>query len=54
MDIAKYMVTAILLTSVFSDFDKSWVLVLIIAAVAITLLVGLWLVKSNNKSIKIE
>ena len=55
MDIAKYMVTALLLSSVFGDIDQVSVFVSVIIASAITLGWGLYLVndkKGTNKKKK--
>lgn len=49
MDIAKYMTTAILLSSVFSDMQNVWVYVSVIGAVLLTLIVGLVLVREKQK-----
>lgn len=49
MDIAKYMTTAILLSSVFSDMQNVWVYVSVIGAVLFTLIVGLVLVREKQK-----
>lgn len=53
LDIAKYLVTAILLSSVFGDIEEKWVIYLIvIISSALTLCGGLWLIKdkkNNNK-----
>ena len=49
MDIAKYMVTAILLTSVFNEFEQIWLIITTISAAVIILLIGLKLVKDNEQ-----
>ncbi|ATV32031.1 DUF6722 family protein [Prevotella intermedia] len=49
MDIAKYMVTALLLSSVFGNMDNLWVFVSVIIGAALTLGWGLYLVKDNIK-----
>lgn len=49
LDIAKYMTTAILLSSVFSDIQSVWVYVSVIGAVLLTLIVGLVLVREKKK-----
>lgn len=50
MDIAKYLVTGILLTSVFADMDKIQ-LTIYVLIVGITLLsIGLILIKSSEKT----
>lgn len=52
MDIAKYMVTALLLSSVFGDIGQTYVFISVIAASAITLGWGLYLVKDNKDTSK--
>lgn len=54
MDIAKYMVTALLLSSVFGDIGQTSVFVCVIAASAITLGWGLYLVKDNKDANKMK
>ena len=51
LDIAKYMATAILLTSIFSDMQNIWTYVIVAITVVATLLLGLWLTrdKTNEK-----
>lgn len=51
MDIAKYMTTAILLSSVFSGIEEwAWyVYALIVVAVLVTLFVGLSMVKDKEE-----
>ena len=51
LDIAKYMATAILLTSIFSDMQNIWTYVIVAITVVATLLMGLWLTrdKTNEK-----
>ena len=44
LDIAKYLVTALLLASIFSDMNDPWSVVGVIIAAAITLLGGLWVI----------
>lgn len=48
LDIAKYMVTAILLSSVFSDVQSVWMYVSVCAGILLTLICGLILVKENR------
>lgn len=48
MDIAKYIITAVVLTSIFGTMDGKWAVWLGILAVVVTLFVGLWLVKENK------
>lgn len=49
MDIAKYMVTALLLSSVFGDMENPLTIASVIVASAITLTVGLALNKEKEK-----
>jgi len=50
MDIAKYITTAVILTSIFSKIEREWIILLSgSAAILITLLIGLWLVKDKKK-----
>lgn len=51
MDIAKYMATAILLSSVFNGIDEwAWyVYALIVVAVLVTLVVGLSMIKDKEE-----
>ena len=49
MDIAKYMTTALVLSSVFGEMDSPLILGVVIAGAAITLIVGLLLIKENKK-----
>lgn len=48
MDIAKYMATAILLTSIFSDMQNTWTYVIVAITVVATLLLGLWLTRDKT------
>jgi len=44
MDIAKYITTAVVLTSIFGDVQEKWIIYLGGSlAIVITLLAGLWL-----------
>lgn len=52
MDIAKYMTTAILLSTVFSEIQNIWVYLSVILAVVITLVLGLLLVRDKKKGEK--
>ncbi|RNC66360.1 DUF6722 family protein [Proteiniphilum sp. X52] len=52
MDIAKYMTTAILLSTVFSEIQNIWVYLSVILAVVITLVLGLLLVQDKKKGEK--
>ena len=49
MDIAKYMVTALLLSSVFGNMENLWSTISVIIASAITLSVGLWFLKDKKE-----
>ena len=53
MDIAKYMATALLLSSAFGDMGNPWIIASVITATALTLVGGLTLVgrrkTKNNK-----
>lgn len=51
MDIAKYMATAILLSSVFNGIDEWvwYVYALLVVAVLVTLIVGLSMIKEKEK-----
>ncbi len=50
MDIAKYMTTALLLSSAFSEMDNPWIITSAIIASALTLFIGLWLLKDKNSN----
>ena len=49
MDIAKYMMTALLLSSVFGDMSSKKVVIIVIAATIATLIIGLFLVRNKPK-----
>ena len=50
MDIAKYIATAVILTSVFGDMqEERLIYILASLAVIITLMLGLWFVKDREK-----
>lgn len=50
MDIAKYITTAVLLTSVFNYIESNSIMIaLAVAAIVISLAFGLFLVKDKNK-----
>lgn len=49
MDIAKYMATALLLSSAFGDMGKPWVITAVITATALTLFAGLSLVANKKR-----
>ena len=51
MDIAKYLVTAVLITSVCDDIEKRWIIYLaVITSSVFTLGGGLWLIKDSDKN----
>lgn len=52
MDIAKYMVTAILLSSIFSDISSSFVMYFAIITALLTLFWGLWLIGDEDNKTK--
>jgi hypothetical protein len=50
MDIAKYITTAVVLTSIFGNVQDRWIIYVGGSlAVIVTLLAGLWLVKDKKK-----
>lgn len=50
MDIAKYLTTAVLLSSVFNDIKESWIIYFVVSiAIVLTLLAGLWLAREEKK-----
>lgn len=49
MDIAKYMTTALVLSSVFGEMDSPLVMGIVIFGATLTLIIGLLLVKENKK-----
>ena len=50
MDIAKYMLTALLLSSVFGDITQAGVLASVLTGTVVTLSCGLYLVKDKNEN----
>lgn len=52
MDIAKYMTTALLLSSVFAEMNNIYVILSVIVSVVLTLGVGLYLQRDKQKEIK--
>ena len=55
MDIAKYITTAVILTSIFGDVQQKWIIYVSgVLAVGFTLGWGLFLVKDDNESKKGE
>ena len=49
MDVAKYMVTALLISSTFGDMKNPLIVACVVIASAVTLGAGLWLVKNTEK-----
>lgn len=49
LDISKYLVTAMLLATAFSDMSNPWIVVVVIISAASTLLGGLWLINKSKK-----
>ena len=50
MDIAKYLVTAVLLASVFSEIEEKWIVYfLVFSAITLTLGAGLWLLRDKKE-----
>ena len=52
LDIAKYLATAVLLSSVFSDMDDIWVYIGVILSIAVTFSLGLFLSYKKGKEKK--
>lgn len=54
MDVAKYLVTAVLLASVFSDIQERWIVYIIVSyAIILTLGLGLWFLRDiKEKEVK--
>ena len=52
MDIAKYLTTAVLLSSMFANIEKFWIgIVFATVGVVVTLFTGLWLVRDEKKGV---
>lgn len=50
MDIAKYLTTAVLLSSMFANIEKLWIIyAFALSGIVSTLAVGLWLVRDNKR-----
>ena len=49
MDVAKYMVTAILLSSIFSDLQNTWMYVGIILSIICIFALGLWFIHDKKE-----
>ena len=55
MDIAKYIATAVILTSLFGSMEQQWVIYMSgILAILLTLGIGLWLVRDNKEERKLK
>lgn len=53
MDIAKYITTAVILSTVFGDITESWIVYVLGAlTVIVSLCVGLWLVREPKQKQK--
>jgi len=53
MDIAKYIATAVVVTSIFGDIEQKWIVFTVSITTIIFLLVwGLWLVRDKNETKK--
>lgn len=53
MDVAKYITTAVLIASAFNDVNDGWIVYMCAtAAIALTMLCGLWLVRDSNNNNK--
>ena len=48
LDISKYMTTAILLSSIFTDFGGNWLYVVVVATILVTLVLGLFLTQDKK------
>lgn len=50
MDIAKYVTTAVLLSSIFANIERTWSLLLfVVICIVLTLALGLWLVRDQKE-----
>ena len=51
MDVAKYMLTAVVITTIFKDFGNKWAVYVVgFVAVAICLYIGVDMFDKNNKN----
>ena len=48
MDIAKYMTTALVLSSAFGEMDSPLIMAVVVMGAILTLVIGLFLVKENK------
>ena len=53
LDIAKYLVTAMLLASVFSDMSNPWIVVCVIICAALPFWLGMILLKRHEQKNKV-
>lgn len=49
LDVAKYILTAFLLSSLFSDMDKPLVIAGVLCSFAAAFAIGVYLIKTTNK-----
>lgn len=50
MDIAKYITTAVILTSIFGKIEKEWIIYAAgSVSIVLTLCIGLWLVQDKKQ-----
>ena len=50
MDIDKYVTTAVLLSSIFANIERTWSLLLFaVICIVLTLALGLWLVRDQKE-----
>jgi len=50
MDIAKYITTAVILTSIFGEIEQKWIIYAGgIVSISLTLGIGLWLVRDKKE-----
>lgn len=52
LDVAKYILTAVLLSSMFSDMRNPWVFAGVIFAFIAAFGIGIYLIKTNNNNNK--
>jgi len=51
MDVSKYMLTAVVISSIFKDFENKWVIYVVgIAAVSVSLYIGVDMFDKNSKN----
>lgn len=49
LDVAKYILTAVLLSSMFTDMRNPWVFSGVVLAFIVAFAIGIYLIKTNNK-----